>query len=423
MNPAPPQPVEPSGSGRFYAFDSLRAAAMLLGIFFHASLAYVDPPLPFWVVQDQSRHAAFGIFAWASHSFRMQLFFVMAGFFARLVFHRYGPTRYARHRAVRLAVPFAVGVIADNAIQQSFFHYTFAAGLVVPDAAELAHQAAEPLSWAGYLTHFKLGIYWFLEYLIVFSVAALALAWPSRVASGLGAAPWGASFDRRVAVLVRSPWKSLWLAAPAAALLYTTDEWGVGSPAGLLPEIVWLLYYGIFFGFGWALHRQPALLEWLQRGARRDLVAALGVAPLALGCSVVGYTGAPVHPELLRGAALLFTSIFPWLMVFGLMGLFLRLFRRERPAIRYVSDSAYWLYLTHDYYVMGLQILLAGLLLSAALKYSIVMAGALVVLFLSYELGVRYTFVGAVLNGRKVRRSSCVTQTSIQTPSSSRARP
>jgi hypothetical protein len=85
------------------------------------------------------------------------------------------------------------------------------------------------------------------------------------------------------------------------------------------------------------------------------------------------------------------------------MGLFLRLFRREHAAVRYVSDSSYWLYLTHDYYVMALQILLAPLALAAGVKYAIVIGTALPLLIVSYDLGVRYTFIGAVLNGRKRR--------------------
>ena len=52
---------------------------------------------------------------------------------------------------------------------------------------------------------------------------------------------------------------------------------------------------------------------------------------------------------------------------------------------------------------MGLQILLAPLLLPAAAKYAIVMIVALSILFATYEYGVRYTFIGAVLNGRKQR--------------------
>ena len=116
---------------------------------------------------------------------------------------------------------------------------------------------------------------------------------------------------------------------------------------------------------------------------------------------MVGYTGAPVHPELLRGAALLFTSIFTWLMVFGLMGLFLRLFRRERPAIRYVSDSAYWLYLAHVPLLFPIQAMLLSLDISAFIKMPLVCLLTAGLLLLSYRFMVRYTWLGRMLNGKR----------------------
>ncbi len=408
--------------GRFHAFDSLRAAAMLLGIFFHASLAYVEPPLPFWVVQDESRHVLFGVFAWASHSFRMQLFFVMAGFFGRLVLERYGAARFARHRALRLGVPFAIGILLDNALQQSFFRYTYAAGLLVPDAVDMARTAALPLTLERFFSHFQLGIYWFLEYLICLSVLAFGLTRGGVAGSfDVGRRRVAAHLlERGLRALVASPVGFVWLALPQGLLLYATGEWVVGNPTGLLPEAIWLAYYGIFFGFGWALHRHADLLAGFDGRWRRDLALALPVGALALAASLSGLSGLTglsgllglpfdlPGEALLRAVALFLTACFSWLMVFGAMGAFLHFFSRERPVIRYVSDSSYWLYLTHDYYVMGLQILLASFVLASALKFTLVMTGAATILFLSYEGCVRYSAIGAVLNGRKTRPGRAV---------------
>jgi hypothetical protein len=392
-----PEPV--LHAERYHAFDALRAGAMLLGIFFHASLAYVDPVQSFWIVQDESRSLGFGAFAWASHSFRMQTFFAMAGFFARLLCERRGASAFARHRALRIAVPFAVGVALDNLIQQSFLSWAHASGVFTPHALHMAEAAAEPLSVATYAGNFSLGVYWFLEYLGVFSLAVWLYALYALLERPLPGAAQREALARTLEPLLGSRLRAFALALPHAALLLTMEPWGVGSPSGLLPQLHWLAYYGLFFVFGWYLHcRRERLVEFVS-GWRRELALAVPVGALALAGAVAGSTGS--LPESSRVIVLWLTASFTWLVVLGLTGLFLRVFRRGRGWIRYVSDSSYWLYLTHDYWVQGMQILLFPLALPALLKYTLVLLPTLIVVFVTYEYGVRHTAIGAVLHGRK----------------------
>jgi glucan biosynthesis protein C len=402
--------TSPEGAGsalpteRYHGFDALRGAAMLLGVFFHASLAYVEPVQSFWIVQDSSRSLGFGAFAWASHSFRMQTFFAISGFFARLLCERRSPSAFARHRALRIALPFAVGVALDNMIQQSFLSWAHASGIFTPHAEQMAAAAAEPLTAATYGRNFSLGVYWFLEYLGVFSIAAWLYSLRGLPNTAPNAAQQGAvgrAVERGWQRLLESRLRGFGLALPHAALLLSLEPWGVGSPSGLFPQAVWLAYYGLFFGFGWYLHYRREHLAELISGWRRDLALAVPIGALALGGAVAGSTGA--LPESSRAIVLWLTASFTWLMVLGLMGLFLRVFAGGRNWIRYVSDSSYWLYLTHDYWVQGMQILLFPLALPSLLKYTLVMLPALIVLFLTYEYGVRYTAIGAVLHGRKHR--------------------
>ena len=44
-----------------------------------------------------------------SHSFRMEAFFLLAGFFSHLTFHRKGAGEFLRSRVLRIMVPFVVG--------------------------------------------------------------------------------------------------------------------------------------------------------------------------------------------------------------------------------------------------------------------------------------------------------------------------
>src|SRR5690554_2417238 len=96
------------GAGeRLHALDAARAGALLLGVVFHASMAYLPGP-SFWFVQDDTAPAMALIF-YVTHIFRMALFFLLAGFFARMMLHRQGTGGFIRNRAKRILLPLVVG--------------------------------------------------------------------------------------------------------------------------------------------------------------------------------------------------------------------------------------------------------------------------------------------------------------------------
>ena len=96
---------------RYHALDSLRGFAMLLGVLLHAAVAHMDPAPPFWPVLDPDTGLAATAFVLAVHDFRMQLFFLLAGFFGGLLRYRYGLRGLLGHRFRRIAIPFALALV------------------------------------------------------------------------------------------------------------------------------------------------------------------------------------------------------------------------------------------------------------------------------------------------------------------------
>jgi len=87
----------PSAPHRLYYLDAVRAFALLLGIVFHASLSFT-PMFLGWAVMDISTSPLVSTFMLVSHSFRMELFFLIAGFFsARLSARRIRNSRCSAH--------------------------------------------------------------------------------------------------------------------------------------------------------------------------------------------------------------------------------------------------------------------------------------------------------------------------------------
>ena len=78
-------------SGRLHALDNLRAVMMWLGIVLHVGIIYTYNPLPLplpW--HDQKTSLLADWLVALIHSFRMPVFFILAGFFVVLLVHGRG---------------------------------------------------------------------------------------------------------------------------------------------------------------------------------------------------------------------------------------------------------------------------------------------------------------------------------------------
>ncbi|WP_409192137.1 acyltransferase family protein [Bradyrhizobium sp. RDM4] len=100
--------VVPSAPERLHALDAVRALALLLGIVLHATLSFVPASPRFWIIQDTHPSLILGLLSFTIHVFRMTTFFLMAGFFARMSFHRRGPWDFVKDRLQRIGLPLVI---------------------------------------------------------------------------------------------------------------------------------------------------------------------------------------------------------------------------------------------------------------------------------------------------------------------------
>jgi glucan biosynthesis protein C len=88
---------------RLHALDAVRAYALLLGVVLHSVAGFLqDFPIPSWADRPSTTAA---VIYYVIHIFRMSAFFLMAGFFARMVVERRGVKAFVKDRAKRIAVP------------------------------------------------------------------------------------------------------------------------------------------------------------------------------------------------------------------------------------------------------------------------------------------------------------------------------
>ncbi len=383
--------------------DATRAFALVLGVVFHASLSFM-PIFMGWAVQDISTGGAVAIFVTISHSFRMELFFLLAGFFGCVTLRRRSVGEFVRGRFVRIVVPFVVGWCLLRPLLVS--------GWLMGGASLRGDYEFWPSVVAGFRTLETLpaGIFtgshlWFLYYLTLLTGLALAVrAGVTALGTSGDALMRGA--DAMAGWLAKSPGAILVLAVPTAGALWFMRFWGMDTPdQSLTPQWPVLAVYVGFFGLGWLIGRQgKAMMEMSRLSADRWLFAAVGIAGVLWLGGVQSDPGHPNYAAARAGFALSYAAMM-WALVFLTIGIFRRWCAEERPWIRYVADSSYWMYLVHLPIVVWLQVAIAEVALHWTVKLGLVTIATVGVALVTYDLFVRSTWLGRVLNGRRRERA------------------
>ncbi|MGK3128104.1 glucans biosynthesis protein MdoC [Pantoea sp. C8B4] len=92
---------------REYFLDSIRAYLMLLGVPFHVSLIYSTQR---WAVNSHDASMWLTVLNDFIHAFRMQVFFVISGYFSYMLYLRYQPQRWLKVRMERVGIPLLTAI-------------------------------------------------------------------------------------------------------------------------------------------------------------------------------------------------------------------------------------------------------------------------------------------------------------------------
>jgi hypothetical protein len=390
---------------RLHALDAVRAYALLLGVVLHAAAAFLeDFPIPVW--RDRPSTTAAVIY-YVIHMFRMSAFFLIAGFFARMVVERRGAGAFVKDRAKRIALPLVAGLpIVMVLMIVGLVLGTLPHGMGVLmelNAQQVAEQQASADAGAA-LGGFNLVHLWFLYYLLIFYALTLIVRAAVRALDTRGLL--ASAGDRVVAFLLRGPWGPLLIALPIALYFYALEPWsewiGLPAPFALMPDVGSIIGYGVPFALGWFLHRQVHLMLDLGKTWLLYLIAAAVLTAVCL--TIVGPTPQWQGPNLEGAERIAYTLAYMaglWCWVFGLVGAALRFLSHESPATRYLADASYWIYIVHMTTILFFLSLLRPYDWHWSIKFAIMVGGSMPILLVSYHYLVRFTWIGAILNGRR----------------------
>lgn len=397
-----PMPLPPSGN-RFFALDALRASILLMGVVFHSMLAYVMPPGK-WAIGTHDTNMPMWWFVHYLHDFRMELFFLLSGFYACMVIQKRGAASFLRNRAIRIALVFTlllypmkllIAVPWNSGLLKTGW-MKMPSGAANIDLTRMAIDQFLLETWPNIdMVHL-----WFLYYLASISAIFVTFRWlimKFTLADFLQLKmKWG--FYK----LLSSNLVPLYIALILSPVLALTPRYYLDSPhSSFLLDPAALLIYGFFFCVGWWLQKCSDLLD-IFAGRWKILISLSVIASsLAFFCELKLYSdGGGGQLMWMASIANAFTLS---LAVLGWIGFFVSVFNNPSPIARYLADSSYWVYLIHLPIIIALQVLVSDWS-SVGAKLLFINVVTFAISMFSYQSLVRYTWIGRWLNGQRYIR-------------------
>lgn len=358
-------------TARLHHLDALRALLILLGIPYHASLAFAPTH---WLVNMPTTATGFWWLSQFLHLWRMPSFFFIAGLFAAWTLGRRGPRAWLRVRVVRLGLPLVAGIVLINVPTALLLGLSSHSRYLDPSATFGNGFVLAPL-----VQHL-----WFLIVLVVFSVLHAVVAVvvrrmvPSRVAARLLQAQrvvrgmtqrLGAG--RHVLILLAAVacvllLSALWDAIPVAASL--SDVFGdVGTDAA-------------FYVLGVLVALKADALERLSLTPPIRVLSAAGV--IAVAYAALAPVGDPVVEVVTAAvrAGLCCT------ILLAILCLARRFASAESPRTTVIVNAALVVYLVHQPVIVFTELALARTRVPLLLEFLITIGAAAAIAFGFYAL-------------------------------------
>ncbi len=390
-----PQIENNNSTGRLHYLDNLRALAMLIGIVFHVALAYSPLMQNVWFTSDTQNSVIIDIFTYFLHLFRMPLFFCISGYFALMLIEKRGLSGFMKNRMKRILLPFIIFFpLLSIAVM---FTVSWALGSIETHVP-LLHYLTEVLSKQDQDMPINTMHLWFLLNLFFFCCVLVLLSKLNFFNSALFS-----KLSSKFFILVLLPI----LMIPALTSVSAPHP----APGLITPQLWSFGFYGLFFILGAMLYVKKELLSQLVQ-------FKLPLAFIALICYGYFYYQLPdvllisdMEKEingvafswhhLSMAIAECFAAVY--LTVLSLM-LGKTYLNQSSAIFKYIADSSYWLYLVHFPILLLIQFVLIDMELNLWLKFVlsnlIVFASGIV----SYQILVRHTLIGKLLNGRIVKK-------------------
>jgi len=386
---------------RKHYIDWLRVLAVLLLFPFH-TLRVFNADDPWYVKADHLSMAVSAVLGFIS-VWHMPLLFVLAGASTYFALHKRSTRQYIGERFLRLGVPFMFGFLVlippqtwlggrfNSGYAQSFWHY-------ITSGDFLRYNV---IDGGDYYGGFGIGHLWFIMVLLWVACTALPLLSFCR---GGRAASLLEGFSRRLGHPV------MWL--PAALLLMVGEA--LPDPSGL-----GTFYYLVFFVLGFAIMADDRFIKTAER--LRWHALAGGVALSVWWVLSTPLRDATPDPSVERTALVFLGMLASWLMIVGLLGVGKRYLERTSPALAYLSEGSYPVYILHQTVIVVAAFSIVGLAAAEPLQWLTLLVVSVACTFALYEVVRRFAVTRFLFGMRPKRKAAVVSRPAAAPVESERA--
>jgi len=307
----------------FYQIEALRSAMLLLGPVLHAGLSFMVFPLgDAWTYKHSNNSEFFDTLVLFIHTFRVPVFFVLAGFFMEKNIEEKLLINILIKKLKRIGIPLILGV------------------LILFPFIEIGLERAihKDFSIIYYMNHFDASNYgtihlWFLYYLLFFYVGHLLI---SNKLKGL----------RKLLKQINSHYLGIIVVVfmiYALLILNFVNTRSYDGDYHFIPNIGSILYFLGFYFLGVLFFHIEDLFSII----RKQYTIYFLIGFIAFG--ILLYTRNKVS-DMSADFSLFENTLFviiAYTFVIGLFGLFSKYFLKKHKIISYISNSAYFVYVVH----------------------------------------------------------------------------
>ncbi len=307
----------------YFQIDALRSAMLLLGVVLHAGLSFMQFPLgDAWLYKHPDSSKLFDVLVLFIHTFRVPVFFVLAGFFIEMNIAQKSRKHILIKKLKRIGIPLVLGVL--------FLFPLVAFGL----------KKAQNNNYTilQYISNFDASHYgtihlWFLYYLLFFYVVHLLIS----------------SKLTKFRAIVKRIHKAYLFPILVVFILYTIFILSFINPRSFdgdyafLPNIGSVLYFLGFYFLGFIFYQINELFSKLKKQFNRYFFIgffAFGLLLYSRNETLMINTDFNIFENI-------FFVITAYSFVVGFFGLFLKVFQKQNSMISYISKSAYFVYVVH----------------------------------------------------------------------------